>query len=218
MLPAAPVVKHANRLRAAGLGIRTIATRAGTTPATVSRLLGRGNKRGTVTRAVSEGILGISVAEPAPGAHVPSAGTTRRLQALVTIGWTQLELARRLGWRASNLPPLVQGHQQFVNYSTARAVRAVYDELSMTFGPAQRSRTIAKQHGWLPPLAWDEDTIDDPNFQPVGVLRHKFNSGINEEDIAELRLDGYTTEQIGMRLGVQAATIIQIESRARRAA
>ena len=40
-----------------------------------------------------------------------------------------------------------------------------YDELSMRQGPSVRNRRL----GYPPPLAWDDETIDDPRARPKGA-------------------------------------------------
>ncbi|WP_295694431.1 hypothetical protein, partial [Lapillicoccus sp.] len=47
-----------------------------------------------------------------------------------------------------------------------RQVRQVYDRLSMTPGPSPTARARAAARGYAPPLAWDDDTIDDPRALP----------------------------------------------------
>ena len=56
-----------------------------------------------------------------------------------------------------------------LHVDTAALVRRVYDEMSMTL-PAHkyvnRQRMIAAAKGWSVPMAWDDDTIDDPAAKP----------------------------------------------------
>ncbi|MDP9185088.1 MAG: hypothetical protein M3O29_05415, partial [Actinomycetota bacterium] len=58
---------------------------------------------------------------------------------------------------------------------TARKIKAVYEELWNqpqtgndwhSKASATRARNYAKAHGWLSPLAWDDETIDDPATMP----------------------------------------------------
>lgn len=54
--------------------------------------------------------------------------------------------------------------------STRDAVRRLYDELSWTVPPPSRIRSRAQRMAaarrWAPPLAWDDETIDDPKARP----------------------------------------------------
>jgi hypothetical protein len=69
----------------------------------------------------------------------------------------------------------------------------------------------AEAHGWPPPLAWDDDIIDDPAASPApGWQRHDGRlrrSADIAEDAAELQRQGHTREQIAARLGVTRAAL-----------
>lgn len=105
---------------------------------------------------------------------IDATGTQRRIRALSCLGWSNAEVARRAGMHPEHLPRLVKGAVT-INRRTAERIAKVYEELSMEL-PAGRTkqekqaisyaRNTAKRRGYLPPLAWDEDKIDDPNFTP----------------------------------------------------
>jgi hypothetical protein len=109
--------------------------------------------------------------------RLPALGTRRRLQALCALGWDWYSLANHIGashevvrtWAMNN---------QFVYARTAATVRVLYDELSMKLPPenttaqrnaASRARGRAKRRGWPPPLAWDDEDLDNPDAVPAGV-------------------------------------------------
>lgn len=107
-------------------------------------------------------------------AMTSSAGTHRRLQALVAQGWALSELSRRLGYTRGALQELFASDQTMPE--ARRTVAALYDELwdkqppSSTARQRQvvsRSKNLAKRKGWAGPLAWDDDTIDDPSATPA---------------------------------------------------
>lgn len=98
---------------------------------------------------------------------VDATGSRRRLQALVALGWP-IHLEDRLSPHARRL---TYSGQRTVHADTAAAVRALYDELSMTPGPSSRSRQRAARKGWPVPLAWSDDSIDDPNARPADWRR-----------------------------------------------
>jgi hypothetical protein len=76
--------------------------------------------------------------------------------------------------------------------ATADRTIELYDRLSMTLNQpttqrekiaASRSKSYAKQHGWLPPLALDDEHLDDPQYDPV---RPPKSAGVDlEQDIDE---------------------------------
>jgi hypothetical protein len=64
---------------------------------------------------------------------------------------------------------------KWVYRKTHEAVAAAYDALSMKLPPdtgiSRQVRAHAERRGWAPPLAWDDDTIDDPDAVPLGGVK-----------------------------------------------
>ncbi len=67
-----------------------------------------------------------------------------------------------------NTARLLTGTGNLVTIQRWREISELYDRLSMTPGPSPQTRGWAKTLGYAPPLAWDEDTIDDPRSRPHG--------------------------------------------------
>lgn len=99
---------------------------------------------------------------------VDATGTHRRLRALMAIGWRARDLAPRIGWPCGELDTLFR--RPTVRRRTAENVAQVYLELSDRRGPSEQTRRRAARSGWLPPLWWDDDTIDDPTHDPQTPL------------------------------------------------
>lgn len=118
-------------------------------------------------------------------------GTRRRLQALFALGWRYQDLGDRLGVGKARVWSLVQGDQTRVYLATAAKVRALYDELSMTVpeGPTfDRQRRWAAKLGFAPPLAWDDEDLDDPAAQPrarVIAPAYGYDEAVVERFVAE---------------------------------
>lgn len=105
---------------------------------------------------------------------VPDTGTVRRLRALCALGYTCADLAPHLGVTAGRVSQITAGRQQQVTRDTATAVRRLYDQFSMQLPdhPAWllgRTRRTAAAKGWVPPLAWDDHEIDDPDARPYRI-------------------------------------------------
>jgi hypothetical protein len=126
---------------------------------------------------VAAALLAVSAggSAPADGARVDATGTRRRLRALCAAGWSGPALAERLGMEPSGLY-LTLTSRALVRAATARAVRALYDELWDEPPPqgtrserisAAKARGHAARMGWPPPMAWDDDAIDDPAASPA---------------------------------------------------
>jgi transcriptional regulator with XRE-family HTH domain len=91
-------------------------------------------------------------------------GTRRRLQALAAIGWSYPELAARCHVARSTLAKWTT--RATVYTATARTVADLYEQLHDTPGSSVKSSRRAAAAGWPPPIAWDDDTIDDPTAVP----------------------------------------------------
>lgn len=99
--------------------------------------------------------------------RVHAIGTARRLRALAALGWDLADLADRLGVNTRRVHHLQAMGSPTVYRTTADSVRRVYDALSMTVGPSGKTARIARRNRWPPPLAWDDDTIDNPTARPA---------------------------------------------------
>ena len=176
-VPAAPVRAHYEALLAAGMSRNQVSRISGVKPDQLDNLLRPRKDRGDqpariVFRRTADRILAVPVPAPhevwrwaADGQRVDPTGTARRLQALVALGYSQRSLAARLGVHEANLPQTVNG-TRLATAGLARKVAALFDELQLVPGDSVRARNTAKRRGWVPPLAWDEDSIDDPAAVP----------------------------------------------------
>lgn len=151
---------------------------------------------------------------------VPAIGTVRRLQALQALGWGIPHVARVAGISEKTLRnPTHRGAS--VHCRTAAAVTAAYDRLSMTIpeGPyAERGRRLAQRLGYAPPLAWDDDAIDDPTATPHGTRERARAVWANADLLAEwdhLRSLGVSLHDAARRLGVTPDGIEKAAQRAR---
>ena len=175
-VPAEPVRGHLHALRAAGVDNKTL-RQAGVHPTAITHLLyGRGGKppSRSVLRATADKILSIPVPRDQfeytnAAVSVVAVGTARRLRALVAYGYPQRDLCARIGQSTGWCSDVVTGRSERVTASSARAVADLFRQLQMVPGTDRNARRRAKAKGWLPPLAWDEDRIDDPLYEPEVV-------------------------------------------------
>jgi transcriptional regulator with XRE-family HTH domain len=236
LVDAAPVREHVERLRAAGMGYKTIGARAGVGTTAVRSLVygredyvpggGHGPRHGEVkkrmARSVAEKILAVEVTlETLPAvAHVDGTGTRRRLQALVCLGWSMSKLAGRLGMEASNFSRVMHG-ERLVRVETAKAAAALFDELWSTPAPASehrekiaasRARRYARERRWLPPLAWDDPDTDrePPVADVVDVDEVAVQLAMNCDSV---RLNGAERREAVRRLNGQHLSDSLIASR-----
>jgi lambda repressor-like predicted transcriptional regulator len=205
---------HIAGLRRQGLSVRSIAHAAGLPLSTVAPIAWPDYhpRRTKVRPEVEAAILRVAPRVDAlpPGAYLPAAGTIRRVRALQAIGWPLDQLAARLGVHTQSLSRMCTKANE-VTVERARAVLDLYDELSMTPGPSEKTRRRAEREGWAPPLAWDDDEIDDPKAAPhiPDQGRRGPHSAYSAEEAAALLADGWTLEQIAERFQVKPNTVYQ---------
>ncbi|RRD03201.1 hypothetical protein EII34_14940 [Arachnia propionica] len=219
---------HLRSLMAAGMGWKRIAAAAGVAPSTVYPILYGRNlddpthpqhrpPRTQVTREVAEKLLAVAP-ELAEGALVDATGTRRRIQALAAIGWTLAELGDRLGIRRSNMR-LHKPDLRHVTEGTRRAVVALYDELwdQPPAGPSgDRMRAWAASLGWVPPMAWDDDRIDDPRARAAGGLSSMGRRRADLDEAVRLLAQGESRSNVASRLGISLRTLQRHLSRSAR--
>lgn len=167
--------------------------------------------------------------------HVDGTGTRRRLQALVANGWPMLALADELGISKCAVSQLCNA-QARARWTTVARVRVVYARLADLEGPSSSARIRARNRGWLPPLWWDDDTIDDPAHMPAledgprhrddvdPVVVDRLVDGViadvlptpAERFVAFLRLraGGHCGRAIAQRLGLSGETFAHYQHRA----
>lgn len=231
---AGPIRDHVNSLQASGLGWKRIAYLADLSTSTVWKLLYGDPHRNMapskrVRRETAEKLLSVSTSLDVLGgaSTVDSTGTRRRIQALIAIGWSQRRLAERIGMAPNNFARVLH-HSKQVQASTARAVRDLYEELWSAPPPLRnrqdqiavaRARSYASARGWVPPLAWDDETIDDPSAGPAGAGYEPPRHGRLPEvaEILHLMAGGDSIEVIADRYGVEPETVRDKLARARQA-
>lgn len=127
-----------------------------------------------VRRETGEAVLGFwPRLEDFPDyASIDPTGTRRRARALGVLGWTQATMAQRIGRPEAAFKASLRGER--VSARFARTIKRTYDELwdqrpedhGVPVWVAERARRRAQADGWYGPLAWDDDTIDDPAAVP----------------------------------------------------
>ncbi len=190
-----------------------------------------------ITRTTEAALLAVTaqrVGDESDGL-VDATGTRRRLRALVALGWPLKHLQLRLGFSTRTVWLLAgstaSDEAALVNVRTRDAVRRLYDDLSLTIpAPGRattRARNIAGARGWPPPLAWDDDLIDDPAATPADcattapVIDHVAvelaveigGVHLNREErlltVERLARAGLSDAEIAQRVGATAKTVLR---------
>jgi lambda repressor-like predicted transcriptional regulator len=175
LVDAEPVRAHVQQLRTAGLSLQRLSVLSGVGYGTLSALVYGDPPTRRVRSRTERRVLAVQAdtAGLPAGRRVPATGTRRRLQALAAAGWSLPVLALRVSKTPRNLRRTLT--TPTVTAATARAVAALYDELRQLDPPgrtpreragAERARSQARQHGWLPPRAWDDIDTDPGGDEP----------------------------------------------------
>jgi hypothetical protein len=175
---AAPVRDHVRQLRQAGASYRAIADAAHVSPSTVRNLISgcqRQRSQHLADRIGSAQAQRLLAVGPATcGDWRNACGSRRRLQALVAIGHLPAHLADLLEMSEPRVKRLLHSQTQRVSAITYVKVCALYRQL-WDQAPDHESRyhrsaveaahKQAEMAGWPPPMALDDDRIDDPTYR-----------------------------------------------------
>lgn len=175
VLPATTVRDHVNELRAAGWRAWQIGEASGVSEHMVFRVSVHEDAR--LKAGNAERLLAVRVDDERPAerasARQCSIGTRRRLQALAVIGYSFADVARHVDMEPRYMGRIMTAG--FVYETTRAKVSRAYDDLwdkprvgrdASERYLIRRTKARAVAHGWVPPLAWDDDTIDDPAAVP----------------------------------------------------
>ena len=174
-VPVGPVREHVQRLLDMGVNVYQIS--GATDPKvfdSMIRNIMHGNKVHDkevewVHRSTAARLLAVTYeAAAAVPALVPSIGIHRRMQALEYMGHAKSVIARELGIDETAVHQYFQ--RETCKTTTIKEMHAVYERLAMVEGASERVRWAARRRGWKPPMAWDDETIDDPTTKPFPVV------------------------------------------------
>ena len=226
---ASPARDHVHTLMAAGIGLKQVTRLTGINGGVLCKLMygvpetGRRPSR-RILKANAAKILAIDPTDlrnHAPGSLTDGTGSARRIQALVACGWSLAKIAARVGVTPANFTAIANNHGK-VTVARALAVRDLYDELWDTPPPTattrdriSRTRALrtADARGWVPPLAWDDETIDDPAATPWTDSTPRGahvpgNGVVNRDSLTDCAGWGMTIPQAADRLHVHTSSIV----------
>lgn len=214
---AAPIRQHVKKLRKRGYTIAKIGAQTGVGTSTLHRI--DKGKRSQARQSTVDKVLAYNPGEKKGTRRnvIPAIGAARRLQALGRLGWTPWLLAERCGLSASTITRIRDLNATKNIYAkNDLIIRELYDDLWDQEPPREtRDQRSAVSHvlahatraGWLPPLAWDDGTIDDPNAKPATtLLRSAIDDAPTVEALIELLDQGLSLNEAALRAGYNSSS------------
>jgi hypothetical protein len=167
---------------------------------------------------------------PQPTAH----GAQRRIRALAARGWAPEAIERATGIPAPTSARLMNRRDMIrpADIAAASAYRQLWNRQPPQATAAdQRTSSAAAEHahlrGWAPPLAWDDELIDQPDARAAegwkpgrGTAGTRRSADLAEDARFVRDSGGYrhaSAAEVVMRLGVKPDRLQQALSRARAA-
>lgn len=234
-VPAAPVAAHLQRLLGGEASRRGIGEVSGV-PATVVARIATGRQR-TVTRRVADALLDVTTSDLTrrdnPAGFVPKVGAVRRIRALQAIGHCARDIAAATAALTERDVYLIANQAgRWITQARWDAIAQAYDRLSMTPGGSTQARTIAAAAGYPPPLAWDEDAIDEVTATPVEVAEDLYDldevavealmagrrpyglrAAEKAEAVRRLAGQGWSDQRISRQIGACERTVVRLRRR-----
>ncbi|WPH57756.1 hypothetical protein [Mycobacterium phage WXIN] len=212
LVDAAPVVEHIAQLRKKGLGLERIAELACVDRRGLQRFVSGHAQRCyglTAKKVLDVPIPAVPHEVARLGARVDSIGTVRRIRALIAIGYSCTELAKRLDSDTNVVSILSTGRRKQTTAEFASRVEKQFQALQMEIPPesqgSKKAIARARERGWAPPLAWDEDSIDDLRAKPSVPVG--FGTAGRMERYELLRGRGLNDSQIAKDLDIHRSTL-----------
>ena len=223
---AAPAREHVLAIKATGMGLAGIAKHTGVKRGSLDHLLYGKDNLPPAVKIRTENAEALLTYWPTLDDYedhntIDGTGTRRRMQALAAAGFPSRAVHRIVDTAHAQTFERLYACDK-VTARLARAVRDFYDECSAKkperYGVeawiADRCRANAVKRGWALPIAWDDDTIDDPEAEPDLGQKLNFHerAALRREEIEHLAWCGHTAEQILDRLNgeVSISTVRQI--------
>lgn len=185
MVDAKPVRKHVKDLMQRGWGIDLIVSNTGAGRNTVSRLLYGEPAKNLPLPSVIKADLNDKILAYAPTGRrirhegtalesVDATGTKRRIQALIACGYSMTFIANEFGTHKQVISGMLKNER--VLLAKSEEFKRLYDRLwnvePPRTTPAEKkayttAKKMAAENSWFPPMAWDDDYIDNPKYKAV---------------------------------------------------
>ncbi len=214
MVDTAQARLHLAALEGAGWTARAIAAHVGTSASVVLRI--KSGQQPRASRRIVEGILAVPVdqlpsrslsGEP----FVSRVGTVRRIQALMTIGWSCKAMAEHLtnGKTERWLYNLLNQQGRWVTRSTHDEIARLYRQLATRPGPSEIARERARARGFAGPMEWDDIDHDlEPDTGGEDLPAVKYGDDYDDAVVRRLIDEGVRVRRLTPRETQAAMTAL----------
>lgn len=161
LVNAEPVQRHIRMLQDYGIGIPQIAYLAASSVEAVRRIVREGVRKVGAEKAQRVLVIQPTLENAGEYSLIRAEPYVRMVRSLVALGWDKRKLTKMIAPAATSLDFLYaykEDPEARVRAFTARRVVEVYNRLSMerpVGKVANRTRIIARKHGWPLPLDWE---------------------------------------------------------------
>lgn len=190
-IPAEHIHAHIADLLAAGMNAEQISRAAGMASGSTQQALAASKHIRETALAFLDVRLGVT-----------AVGARRRLQALAAIGWTRGQIGTALGTTENAVSEVLFKNRAFISDGLGVRIQRAYEQ--MWEGPEVPNRhsvRTGRKHGFAPPLAWDDETIDDARVSPRGLIDSARSDLV--ADLFELAELGESWQQAMVRVGYE---------------
>lgn len=205
---------HLEMLLASGMTMPVVAEVAGTQTSTINRLR---RDRQAISKDLEARLLRVRPRAElvVAGRLVHPVGAQRRIQGLMVMGWSQVQIAEHAGL-INRQVSLILSSDRMLLKATHDAIDRAYRALSTSRGDSRRATALAKERGYHAPAAWDDDEIDlayaqpsNPEVDPTTEAEHRLDeferlirSGLHiDRAVAALGITRNTLEKAAWRAG-----------------
>ncbi len=143
-------------------------------------------------------------------------GARRRLEALLWMNHSEYDLARSCGVSQPMISRILHAGKgktpERISWELHRKVVAVYEQLWNVWGRSSKARTLAETRGYAPPMAWDDEAIDDPEARPYRGESHRTpveRGQITQENMIFLHGSGASLQETCQRLGISRGYVLR---------
>lgn len=144
-------------------------------------------------------------------------GARRRVVSLMCVGWSARRIAAAAGCTAELVQSVADSSVQALPLDVHDAIARAFDRLGAQPIPVNPDIELvrwARMRGGVPPLAWDDEDIDDPKGKPDRKPYRPAYRALDKLDaLEEFNAWGMTYDEVGFRWGMRGDSVYTMLNR-----